>query len=241
MSRIWSRFGFRTVAVLVLTLGMTAGVYAGVTREASTDRTASVSAYTEYEDRSALAEEWERASRNARREARQQHAQASAENEARQKADAAVTELAELVAAADAAAAERQRQEEEQQAQEEQETEESDGSGVEVGPIPESCSGYSGNRAIGCTLLLEHGFGLDQMPCLDNLWTRESNWNERAQNPSSGAYGIPQALPGNKMASAGDDWRTNPATQITWGLGYIRDRYGTPCAAWQHSQETGWY
>lgn len=110
-----------------------------------------------------------------------------------------------------------------------------------AGPVPASCDGYSGNRATGCTLLLDAGFNLSQMSCLDNLWTKESGWNHRAQNPSSGAYGIPQALPGDKMASFGDDWRTNPVTQIRWGLSYISNRYGTPCAAWQHSQATGWY
>lgn len=110
-----------------------------------------------------------------------------------------------------------------------------------VGPVPESCGEYSGNRATGCTLLLEAGFSLDQMSCLDSLWTRESGWNELASNPSSGAYGIPQALPGDKMASHGSDWQTNPATQIRWGLDYIAGRYSTPCAAWQHSEANGWY
>jgi murein DD-endopeptidase MepM/ murein hydrolase activator NlpD len=80
-----------------------------------------------------------------------------------------------------------------------------------------------------------------QYGCLVLLWNRESGWNYRANNPSSSAYGIPQALPGSKMASAGADWRTNPATQIRWGLGYIRARYGTPCGAWAHSQSSGWY
>lgn len=108
-------------------------------------------------------------------------------------------------------------------------------------PIPADCDEYSGNRAIGCALLAEFGFGLDQMPALDALWTRESGWNHQAYNPSSGAYGIPQALPGNKMASAGSDWETNPATQIRWGLGYIRDRYGSPQAAWAFHQANGWY
>lgn len=110
-----------------------------------------------------------------------------------------------------------------------------------AGPVPDSCSEYSGNRATGCTLLLEAGFGLDQMSCLDSLWNKESGWNHQAQNPSSGAYGIPQALPGDKMASHGDDWRTNPVTQIRWGLSYISDRYGTPCSAWSHSQANNWY
>jgi hypothetical protein len=80
-----------------------------------------------------------------------------------------------------------------------------------------------------------------QFSCLDSLWARESGWNVYAQNPGSGAYGIPQALPGPKMASAGPDWQTNAATQIRWGLSYIDSTYGSPCAAWSHEQSTGWY
>jgi hypothetical protein len=111
----------------------------------------------------------------------------------------------------------------------------------DYGPIPKSCSAYSGNKGIGCSELLKAGFGLSQMPCLDKLWTRESHWTVSAENRSSGAYGIPQALPGSKMASVADDWRTNPATQIKWGLGYIKGRYKTPCNAWDHSESSGWY
>lgn len=77
--------------------------------------------------------------------------------------------------------------------------------------------------------------------CLDSLWSRESGWSVTASNPSSGAYGIPQALPGSKMASAGPDWQTDAATQIRWGLGYIKSTYGSPCAAWPHEESTGWY
>ncbi|MEV5407732.1 hypothetical protein AB0K60_02680 [Thermopolyspora sp. NPDC052614] len=80
-----------------------------------------------------------------------------------------------------------------------------------------------------------------QFQCLDHLWTRESNWNHRATNRSSGAYGIPQALPASKMSVSGHDWRVNPKTQIKWGLRYIRSRYGTPCAAWAHFRARGWY
>ncbi|WP_162907346.1 lytic transglycosylase domain-containing protein [Allorhizocola rhizosphaerae] len=109
------------------------------------------------------------------------------------------------------------------------------------GPIPESCQTFSGNRAIGCTLMLQAGFGLDQMPCLDKLWTKESGWNHLAYNKSSGAQGIPQARPGSKMAKFGDDWETNPATQIKWGLDYIKSRYDTPCGAWQNFLNSGWY
>lgn len=85
--------------------------------------------------------------------------------------------------------------------------------------------------------------GLDdgEFQCLVSLWQRESHWNYRSHNKNSGAYGIPQALPGKKMASAGADWETNPETQIKWGLSYIERRYKTPCRAWQHSEDVGWY
>jgi hypothetical protein len=96
-------------------------------------------------------------------------------------------------------------------------------------------------RSIGKALLADFGWSSDQFGCLDSLWTKESGWNITADNPSSSAYGIPQALPGSKMASAGSDWATNPVTQITWGLGYIQDRYGSPCSAWGHSQSHNWY
>lgn len=85
------------------------------------------------------------------------------------------------------------------------------------------------------------GWGAEQFTCLSNLWMKESSWNHLAENPSSGAYGIPQALPASKMASHGSDYRTNPDTQIAWGLDYISDRYGTPCSAWAHSQQKNWY
>jgi hypothetical protein len=113
--------------------------------------------------------------------------------------------------------------------------------GAQVPPAPASCQVYSGNRQIGCSMTLAAGHNLQQFACLEKLWTKESQWNAKARNPSSGAYGIPQSLPASKMASAGSDYLTNPATQIKWGLGYIKDRYGTPCAAWNHSQAKGWY
>ena len=87
----------------------------------------------------------------------------------------------------------------------------------------------------------QYGWGGDQFSCLDSLWTKESGWNYQAYNDSSGATGIPQSLPGSKMASAGADWQTNAATQIRWGLQYIAAAYGTPCSAWGHSQATNWY
>ncbi|WP_207400157.1 lytic transglycosylase domain-containing protein, partial [Actinomadura fibrosa] len=78
-------------------------------------------------------------------------------------------------------------------------------------------------------------------PSLETIWDHESGWNERAENPSSGAYGIPQALPGSKLASAGADWRTSSPTQIAWGLGYIKARYKDPCGAWAWWQAHHWY
>ncbi len=108
-------------------------------------------------------------------------------------------------------------------------------------PIPASCKEYTGNRAIGCALMLEAGFGLAEMPCLDRMWTKESGWNHKAVNKSSGAYGIPQALPGSKMASEGSDWRTSPVPQIKWGLGYIKGRYKSPCGAWNFWLANHWY
>ena len=95
-------------------------------------------------------------------------------------------------------------------------------------------------QAIGHDMVLARGWGEDQFACLVALFNRESGWDVYAANPS-GAYGIPQALPGSKMATVGADWATNPATQIAWGLGYIAARYGTPCGAWAHSQSAGWY
>ncbi|MCH1868137.1 lytic transglycosylase domain-containing protein [Nocardioides sp. CFH 31398] len=96
-------------------------------------------------------------------------------------------------------------------------------------------------RDIAQALLPEYGFSSDQFSCLDSLWTKESGWSVTADNPTSSAYGIPQSLPGEKMASEGADWATNPETQIRWGLGYIQDRYGSPCGAWSHSVANNWY
>jgi hypothetical protein len=96
-------------------------------------------------------------------------------------------------------------------------------------------------KDIARALMGEFGFSASQFGCLDSLWTRESGWRWDADNPTSSAYGIPQALPGSKMSSAGADWATNPATQIRWGLGYIQARYGSPCGAWGHSESHNWY
>ena len=90
-------------------------------------------------------------------------------------------------------------------------------------------------------LMPEYGLSSAEFGCLDNIWSQESGWNIHADNPSSSAYGIPQALPGSKMSSAGPDWANNAETQIRWGLGYIRDRYGSACGAWGFKSGHGWY
>ena len=90
-------------------------------------------------------------------------------------------------------------------------------------------------------MLGQFGWSGSQFSCLEPLWERESGWDVTAENPSSGAYGIPQALSGSLMATAGPDWQTDAATQIRWGLTYIQGRYGSPCGAWAHEEADGWY
>jgi hypothetical protein len=97
-------------------------------------------------------------------------------------------------------------------------------------------------QSIAYNLLPSFGFdAASQYGCLNDIWSRESGWKYNAENATSGAYGIPQALPGSKMASAGSDWATSATTQIKWGLGYIKDRYVTPCDGWAFWQGHGWY
>ncbi|HEX2774923.1 MAG TPA: lytic transglycosylase domain-containing protein [Micromonosporaceae bacterium] len=232
MSRLWSRFGIRAVAVALLLVGVVGGYYLGQDREVQqqgvddqlvAEADAAELAYLKQRHAAHTAAVAQR--RLAELEAARKAAEAArAEAERVRKAEAEASRKKRAAAAAASATATA-----------------TSAPKAYAGPIPASCSSYSGNRKIGCAILLQQGFGLDQMPCLDKLWTKESGWNHEASNPSSGAYGIPQALPGSKMGTVADDWRTNPATQIKWGLGYITDRYGTPCDAWAHSQATGWY
>jgi hypothetical protein len=107
--------------------------------------------------------------------------------------------------------------------------------------VPAATAAAGSPRQIAQATLGSFGWSSSQFSCLDPLWEHESRWSVTAANPGSGAFGIPQALPGSRMASAGPDWQTSAATQITWGLRYIRDTYGSPCAAWSHEQATGWY
>ncbi len=96
-------------------------------------------------------------------------------------------------------------------------------------------------KTLARALMPQFGMSASEFGCLESLWTKESGWNVRADNPTSSAYGIPQALPGSKMSSAGPNWESNAETQIRWGLGYIKSRYGSPCAAWSYQQGAGWY
>ncbi len=111
---------------------------------------------------------------------------------------------------------------------------------AEAGAVPTTYSGED-PRSLAKPLVAAQSLSDSEYQCTVLLWNRESQWNPYAENAYSGAYGIPQALPGSKMASAGADWRTNPITQINWGIGYIKGRYGTPCSAWAHSNAVGWY
>ncbi|MBD8042894.1 hypothetical protein H9638_03605 [Arthrobacter sp. Sa2BUA2] len=99
----------------------------------------------------------------------------------------------------------------------------------------------AGAKAYAATALGGHGWGASEMACLDTLWTKESEWLTSATNASSGAYGIPQALPGTKLATAGGDWQTNYKTQVNWGLTYIESRYGSPCSALNFHYANNWY
>jgi len=132
--------------------------------------------------------------------------------------------------AAAAAAAEQQAQQQQAQPQAPQPAP------SQAAPVPSGSP-----QQIAMSMLGSYGWSSGQFSCLDSLWNEESGWNVFASNPTSGAYGIPQALPGSKMASAGPDWQSDAATQIRWGLGYIQSIYGSPCGAWAHEEADGWY
>ena len=239
MNRLWSRVGVRVISVGLLVLGIVGGVYFGqnrVTQQQGSKARLVVQATVDEEH---LLKQ--RQSQHAAARAWQRQAESDAAAKAAAEAKVAAGKARTLEKKAiDKKAAEKKAAEEKAEEKESS----SGGSGTEVpftGDIPASCDEFSGNRAIGCALMLDKGFKIDQFPCLNKLWQKESGWNVKAYNSSSGATGIPQALPGNKMASAGSDWKTNAATQIKWGLGYIKGRWNTPCGAWAHSQSAGWY
>ncbi len=159
---------------------------------------------------------------------------------------AAVTDLTTRLAAAQEAAAAAQRAAEEAAAAQRAADEAAAAAAARKSAV--SVAAASGDNSPGAAQAAaqqiaasEYGWGDDQFSCLVSLWNRESGWNFASYNSSSGATGIPQALPGNKMASAGADWQTNAVTQVRWGLSYINGSYGSPCAAWDHSEARGWY
>lgn len=246
MNRLWSRVGVRVTSVGLLVAGAAGGIYLTQDREVQQrSAEASVVAQVAVDDMQLLkqrqaehaaARAWQREAEGDAAAKAASAAKASAAKAhqlerkviAKKKADAAAA--AAKAAAAKAAAAKKKASDEE-----------SGSTPAFTGDIPASCDEFSGNRAIGCSLMIKAGFKISQFSCLEKLWKKESGWNHKATNRSSGAYGIPQALPGSKMASSGGDWKTNPATQIDWGLGYIEGRYDTPCGAWGHSQDVGWY
>lgn len=116
------------------------------------------------------------------------------------------------------------------------------GNSYYISDVPSSANNNpAAAQSFAWAMLADHGFGPEQNSCLLWLWNRESNWRTNAYNPDGPAYGIPQSLPGSKMAAVGADWRTNYQTQVTWGILYIIDRYATPCGAWAHSEQVGWY
>jgi hypothetical protein len=222
--RLWPRVGvFRMLSVALLVLGVVGGVYLSAGRQSQQRVLQSAQAAQSERD------EQEQLRLTALRRQRTSAASRSAQRDAQAKADAAAA-----ASAAQAKAAEAARSKAPSKAA-------TPSKAPDFGPIPASCAEYTGNVAIGCALLLDAGFGLDQMPCLKNLWMKESGWNPAAYNASSGAGGIPQALPRSKMAAYGADYLTNPATQIKWGLNYIKTKYKTPCNAWSNWQDKGWY
>ena len=228
MERLWSRIGIRVASVGLLLGGLVGGVYVGQQQQ---DQVLGDQVGLAEVDAAEMRLLKERHGRHAAARAHQREA----EDEAAAKAGAVAK-----VAAGNARMLERKVIE--KKADEKRKADAKKAGTVPFeGPIPASCNEFSGNRKTGCALMLQAGFPISQFGCLNKLWNKESGWNHRAENPSSGAYGIPQSYPGNKMSSAGADWRTNPATQIKWGLGYIKGRYKTPCGAWSRSESTGSY
>jgi len=226
VDRLWNRIGIRVASVGLLAGGLVGGVYLGQGQGAQARE--GDGGFVAQSDADEMRLLKERQGQHAAARAYQREAEQEAAAEAASEAKVAAGKARKL----------------EKKAIEKKAAAKAKASGATVpypGEIPTSCNKYSGNRAIGCALMLDAGFAISQFPCLDKLFTKESGWNHRAVNASSGAYGIPQAYPGSKMSSVGADWRTSPATQIKWGLGYIKGRYSTPCGAWTHSENTGSY
>ena len=162
-------------------------------------------------------------------------AKAAVAKAAAQKAAAAKAAAAKAAAAKAAAAKAAAQQAAQQQATQQQAAQQT------AAQQPAASAPSGSPQQIAEQMLSQFGWSSGQFSCLQPLWALESGWNVYASNPGSGAYGIPQALPGSKMASAGPDWESDAATQIRWGLTYIQGTYGSPCAAWSHEEADGWY
>ena len=166
-------------------------------------------------------------------------AKAAVAKAAAQKAAAAKAAAAKAAAAKAASAKAAAQQAAQEQAAQQRATQQQAAQQTTAQPATSAPSGSP--QQIAEQMLSQFGWSSSQFSCLQPLWALESGWNIYASNPSSGAYGIPQALPGSKMASAGPDWQGDAATQIRWGLSYIQGTYGSPCAAWSHEEADGWY
>jgi hypothetical protein len=156
-------------------------------------------------------------------------------------AKAAAAKAAARAAAAKAAAQQAAQQQAAQQQAAQQQAAQQQAAQQTTAQQPAASAPSGSPQQIAEQMLSQFGWSSSQFSCLQPLWALESGWNIYASNPSSGAYGIPQALPGSKMASAGPDWQSDAATQIRWGLTYIQGTYGSPCAAWSHDEADGWY
>ncbi|WP_432075177.1 transglycosylase SLT domain-containing protein [Streptomyces wuyuanensis] len=233
MSRISVR-GFAVAsATAVTTVGAVVGVASGNTVPANGDNLETTAA-----DATLLADipVGEQAQVQVASLTQQADAQAAAADAAARKS---AEEAARLQAAKDAEAKKEAAEEKAQREAEAKEAEErASRSAVRDASSFSTQSSYSISEVQAIARQMVPG---DQFQCFSNIVDHESSWNYRAQNPSSGAYGLVQALPGSKMASAGADWQTNPATQIKWGLNYMNDRYGSPCGAWSFWQANHWY
>ena len=215
MSRLWSRFGLRSLSIALLALSLVGGYQLSTDRHTQQHPTKAIAGGTlDGNDLAAAVADEHQAHVDA--QAAADAAAQSAANQARQADDAA-----------------RQQQETSRSANRPTPT--------PSPSIPASCASYAGNQAVACALLSQFGFGINQMSCLVPMWNKESGWNPRAKNPGSGAYGIPQALPASKMAVYGADYLTNPTPQIKWGISYTKSKYGSPCAAWSYWQAHGYY
>jgi hypothetical protein len=218
----------RAFAVFVLVVGLVSGAYLGLHRNDSTvAEVPAASVGAEPANLPAEQQAQHDAVNGDRQAALRQEASRSATRDAQQKAAEAASRAAAQAQGLDSSAS--------------PSPSASGPAGQPAGPVPTSCNSYTGNKATGCTVLVQEGFAVSEMACLSPMWDHESGWRTTAGDTGA-AYGIPQANPGTKMESEGSDWQTSAATQVRWGLGYIKGRYGTPCQAWAQWQANGgWY